>query len=138
MRNGGGLVIAHFGCGAMQEWNGFVKLGGRVWDPKLRGHDPYGEFLVRILNAGHPATAGLKDFTTTDELYTCLHGDTPIDILADATSKVDQKKYPMAFVVPGTGKGRVFHCPLGHDTNALQAKGTRQLYQQATAWTTGL
>jgi hypothetical protein len=25
VRNGGGLVIAHFGCGAMQEWNGFVR-----------------------------------------------------------------------------------------------------------------
>jgi type 1 glutamine amidotransferase len=44
----------------------------------------------------------------------------------------------MAFTVRDSGKGRVFHCPLGHNTNALKSKGTRQLYQQATAWTTGL
>jgi type 1 glutamine amidotransferase len=137
VRNGGGLVIAHFGCGAMQEWNGFVRIAGRVWNPQLRGHDPYGEFLVRILRTGHPATAGIGDFTTTDELYTCLDGDTGIKVLAEATSKVDQKDYPMAFVLT-PDKGRVFHSPLGHDMNALKARGVRQLYLQGTRWAAGM
>jgi type 1 glutamine amidotransferase len=134
---GGGLVIAHFGCGAMQEWNGFVKTAGRVWDPNKRGHDPYGEFLVRILRTGHPATTGLVDFTTTDELYTCLTGDTEIEVLADATSKVDKQNYPMAFVLT-PGKGRVFHSTLGHDIKAFNAPGARALYLQGTRWATGL
>jgi hypothetical protein len=130
------LVIAHFGCGAAQEWSGFVNVAGRVWDPKKRGHDPYGAFLVRILNAGHPATAGIKDFTTNDELYTCLAGETKIDVLADATSKVDQSVHPMAFVLH-PGKGRVFHCPLGHNLGALEADGVRKLYLQGTLWAAG-
>jgi type 1 glutamine amidotransferase len=137
VHGGGGLVIAHFGCGAMQEWNGFVKVAGRVWDPKERGHDPYGEFLVRILQTGHPATEGLTDFKTRDELYTCLAGDAGIDVLAEATSKVDQSVQPMAFVLT-PGKGRVFHSPLGHDLGALEAQGLRNLYLQATRWTAGL
>lgn len=137
VHGGGGLVIAHFGCGAMQEWNGFVKIAGRVWDPKKRGHDPYGEFLVRILQTGHPATRDLTDFKTTDELYTCLAGDTGIQVLADATSKVDQSVHPMAFVLT-PGKGRVFHSPLGHDLGALKAPGTRQLYLLGTRWAAGL
>jgi type 1 glutamine amidotransferase len=136
VHNGGGLVIAHFGCGAMQEWNGFVKIAGRVWNPKLRGHDPYGEFLIRILQSGHPATRGVPDFTTTDELYTCLDGDTRINVLAEATSKVDQMDYPMAFVLT-PGKGRVFHSPLGHDLRALKAEGARLLYLQGTRWAVG-
>jgi type 1 glutamine amidotransferase len=134
---GGGLVIAHFGCGALQEWNGFVNVAGRVWDPKKRGHDPYGGFLVRILQTGHPVTRGILDFTTTDELYTCLAGDTEIDVLAEATSKVDQSIQPMAFVLT-PGKGRVFNSPLGHNLGALKARGVRDLYLNATQWAAGL
>jgi type 1 glutamine amidotransferase len=137
IQNGGGLVISHFGCGALQEWNGFVKVAGRVWDPQKRGHDPYGEFLVRILQTGHPVTKGIPDFTTTDELYTCFGGDTKIDVLAEATSNVDQSIQPMAFVLT-PGKGRVFNSPLGHNLGALKAQGVRDLYLKATLWAAGL
>jgi type 1 glutamine amidotransferase len=137
IQNGGGLVISHFGCGALQEWNGYVKVSGRVWDPQKRGHDPYGEFLVRILQTGHPITKGIPDFTTTDELYTCFAGDTKIDVLAEATSKVDQSIQPMAFVLT-PGKGRVFNSPLGHNLAALKAQGVRDLYLNATRWAAGL
>jgi type 1 glutamine amidotransferase len=136
VNGGGGLVIAHFGCGALQEWNGFVNVAGRVWDPEMRGHDPYGEFMVRIRQTGHPATLGIKDFTTTDELYTCLTGETKIEVLAEATSKVDQSVQPMAFVLT-PGKGRVFHSPLGHDLGALKARGVRDLYLKGTQWAAG-
>jgi type 1 glutamine amidotransferase len=137
VRGGGGLVIAHFGCGAMQEWNGFVNVAGRVWDPKKRAHDPYGEFMVRILPTAHPVTKGLADFKTRDELYTCLGGDTKIEVLADAVSKADKKAHPMAFALT-PGKGRVFHSPLGHDLGALEAQGARALYLQGTLWAAGL
>ena len=137
VNNGGGLVIAHFGCGACQEWNGFVHIAGRVWDPRKRGHDPYGEFLVRIANPDHPVTRGMSDFTTTDELYTCLAGDAPIEVLANATSKADKTAHPMAFVLT-PGKGRVFHCPLGHDVGALKSAGARELYLRGTLWTAKL
>lgn len=137
VNGGGGLVIGHFGCGALQEWNGFVKVAGRIWDPKKRGHDPFGEFVVRILETGHPITRDLKDFSTHDELYTCLTGDTRIEVLADATSKVDKSIQPMAFVLT-PGKGRVFHSPLGHNLKALEAQGTRDLYLNGTLWAAGL
>jgi uncharacterized protein len=136
IHGGGGLVIAHFGCGAMQEWNRFVKVAGRIWDPEKRGHDPYGGFLVRILQTGHPATMDMGDFTTNDELYTCLAGDAEIQVLAEATSNVDQKDYPMAFVRT-PGKGRVFNSPLGHDLRALQSAGARKLFLQGTLWAAG-
>jgi type 1 glutamine amidotransferase len=137
VQQGGGLVLVHFACGAFQEFKqDFVKLVGRVWDPQLRGHDPYGTFRVRIVDREHPITRGLQDFDTVDELYTCLAGDIPIHVLAVARSKVDGKDYPMAFVLQ-VGKGRVFHCVLGHDVKAFQSEGLQTLYRQACLWCGG-
>jgi uncharacterized protein len=135
--NGKGLVIAHFGCGAFQEQKGFVNVAGRIWNPAFRAHDPHGTFGVRITNPDHPITQGLAAFETTDELYTCLDGDTPITVLCDAVSVVDKKTYPMAFIVEETG-GRVFHSVLGHDPVAFEAAGVRDLYRRATLWAAGL
>ncbi|MCP4453840.1 MAG: ThuA domain-containing protein [Planctomycetes bacterium] len=138
VQQGGGLVLVHFACGAFQEFkDDFTQLAGRAWNPKLRGHDPFGEFTVNITDPTHPITKGLQDFAITDELYTCLEGDVPIKVLASAISRVDKKVYPMAFVLP-YGKGRVFHSVLGHDVNALSNQGAAELYRRGTAWTARL
>ncbi|MGB9689330.1 ThuA domain-containing protein [Thermogutta sp.] len=137
VHEGGGLMLVHFACGAFQEFKeDFLKLVGRVWDPQLRGHDPYGSFKVRIVDSEHPITRGLQDFDTVDELYTCLTGDLPIHVLAVARSKVDGKDYPMAFVLR-VGKGRVFHCVLGHDVKAFQSEGVQTLFRRACLWCAG-
>jgi type 1 glutamine amidotransferase len=136
VKNGGGLVLVHFACGAFQEWPEFVSIAGRVWDPKLRGHDPLGTFRVEIADPEHPVTKGLAPFDTTDELYTCLDGQTPIHVVATSVSKVDSKVYPMAFVLQ-FGKGRVFHSPLGHDVKAFGAP-VGDLFRRGTAWTAGI
>ena len=70
-------------------------------------------------------------------LYTCLAGDRKIHQLAAAISKVDKLDYPMAFV-HNSGKGRVFHSPLGHDVRAFKAEGARELYRRGVAWAAGL
>jgi len=133
---GKGLVLVHFACGAWLDWPEFAQLAGRVWDPKLRGHDPRGPFRVEIARPDHPITKGMTGFETEDELYTCLVGDTPIEVLATARSKVDNLDYPMAFVFP-CGQGRVFHCVLGHSAKALQTPGTAELFRRGTAWAAG-
>jgi len=137
VRSGKGLVLVHFACGAFQEWPEFVELAGRVWDPKLRGHDPHGKFTVRIIDGQHPVTKGMKEFETVDELYTCLAGETPIKVLATARSKVDGKDYPMVFVLD-YGKGRVLHSVLGHDVQALANPDVGRLFRRACAWAGGL
>jgi uncharacterized protein len=130
---GGGMVMVHFACGAWQDWPGFVKIAGRVYNPKFRGHDRRGPFTVEIVSKDHEITKGMKDFETFDELYTCLDGKTPIDILAHAKSNVDKKYHPMGFVLK-FGKGRVFHSPLGHDVKAFDAPGVQELFTRAAAW----
>ena len=136
VEDGGGLMYFHFTCGAFQEWPGFEQIAGRVWNPKLRGHDPHGTFTVRITDKNHPVTQGLNDFETLDELYTCLDGTRDIHILAEATSKVDGRSYPIAFVFD-QGKGRVFHTVLGHDLRALESPAVAVLLKNAARWTAG-
>jgi type 1 glutamine amidotransferase len=133
VENGGGLVLVHFACGAFQDWPEFGELAGRVWNPKLRGHDPRGPFKVDITEVSHPITRGMEPFETDDELYTCLAGDKPIKVLAKARSRVDGKDYPMAFVLD-YGKGRVFHSVLGHDVKALANPPVGKLFRRACAW----
>lgn len=137
VEGGKGLVLVHFACGAFQGWPEFANLAGRVWDPKLRGHDPHGTFRVEITSAAHPITEGLESFETTDELYTCLAGDRPVDLLATARSAVDGKDYPMAFSF-SYGQGRVFHCPLGHDVASLTPPPVGELFRRGCAWAAGL
>jgi type 1 glutamine amidotransferase len=79
----------------------------------------------------------MTDFDTQDELYTCLIGDHPIEVLAQAKSKVDAKYYPMAFVSQ-YGKGRTFHCVLGHDAKALSVPAVQELHRRGCAWAAGL
>lgn len=136
VEQGGGLVLVHFACGAWYgEWPEFKHLAGRAWygPDGGRQHDPYGPFTVNIRDREHPVTNGLEDFTTVDELYTCLEGDAPIRVLATARSKVDGRDYPMAFVRE-YGRGRVFHTPLGHDARAFGAEPVGELLRRGTAW----
>jgi type 1 glutamine amidotransferase len=138
---GKGLALAHFACGAwFDEWPEFAKLAGRTWaglGPTVRQHDPYGPFRVELARPEHAIVRGMKDFNTEDELYTCLVGDYPIEILAQAQSKADEKYYPMAFV-SNYGKGRAFHCTLGHNAAALSVPAVQELYRRGCAWAAGL
>jgi type 1 glutamine amidotransferase len=148
--DGGGLVLVHFACGAFTKWDKsgeepkalgtdwpeFANLAGRYWNPELKGHDPRGPFIVKIKDKSHPITAGIDDFETNDELYTCLDGSASVDTLAFATSVVDGKDHLMAFTLE-YGKGKVFHSPLGHDVEAFTPT-VCQLYRQGCAWTVGV
>ena len=141
VEEGKGLVLVHFACGAWHdEWPQFGNLAGRIWagpGPSVRQHDPYGPFRVESALPDHPIMRGLADFDTQDELYTCLTGEHPIEILARAKSKVDAKYYPMAFISV-EGKGRTFHCTLGHDVRALSVPAVQELYRRGCAWAAGL
>jgi len=141
LEGGKGVALVHFACGAWHgEWDGFEKVAGRVWfgsGPGKVQHDPYGRFEVEIVDPDHAVTRGLKAFETIDELYTCLIGEHPIEVLAQAKSKVTGQMHPMAFV-SRLGQGRTFHCTLGHDVAALSVPEVQELYRRGVAWAAGL
>ncbi|MGL4942631.1 MAG: ThuA domain-containing protein [Thermoguttaceae bacterium] len=135
---GGGLMHFHFTIGAFQDlpqyqWREFESFIGRVWNPSFRGHDPHQVFRVRIADTQHPITAGVTDFDTLDELYTCLDGTTPIHVLATATSSVDEKEYPIAYTLT-RGVGRIFYTALGHDARAFAPESLRAMLRNAAIW----
>jgi type 1 glutamine amidotransferase len=135
--NGTGVVVVHFASAAFRENPEFRKLVGRAWDAERFGHDPGGKFRVEITDVEHPITDGMESFETEDELYYGLIGKPPITVLAKARSKIDGKEYPMAFVY-NYGKGRGFHCPLGHNVKAFETPAAGELFRRGTAWAAGL
>jgi len=141
VEGGKGIVLVHFACGEWHdEWPEFAKVAGRIWagpGPGVHQHDPYGAFRVELAKPDHPILRGLSAFDTQDELYTCLTGDHPIEILAQAKSKADAKYYPMVFI-SNFGRGRTFHCTLGHDVKALSVPAVQELYRRGCAWAAGL
>lgn len=130
---GGGLMYFHFTGGAFENWPEYRQIAGRVWNPKLRGHDPFQKFSVQIVQKDHPVAAGVGPFQIWDELYTCMEGEREIEVIAEAKSTVDGKNYPMAFVFT-EGKGRAFHTVLGHDAKAFAAPELTLLLQNAALW----
>jgi uncharacterized protein len=141
VEGGKGVALVHFACGAwFGEWPEFSKIAGRAWagpGPGVRQHDPFGTFRVELVQPAHAIVRGMADFDTQDELYTCLVGDEHIEVVAQAKSKVDGKEYPMAFV-SRYGKGRTFHCVLGHDAKALNNPPVQELFRRGCAWAAGL
>jgi uncharacterized protein len=135
VRNGKGLVVIHASCTAFADWPEFAGLAGRVFNGDLvHPHDPRGPFTVKIADTKHPITQGMKDFEADDELYTCLAGDRPIQVLATARSKRTGKDHPMAFVSE-YGKGRVFHTALGHDVRSIEMPAVAELIRRGALWT---
>ncbi len=140
---GKGVVLVHFACGAWHnEWPEFEKIAGRAWfgqdpGPGKRQHDPYGPFRVEFPEPANPIVQGMNAFDTQDELYTCLTGSHPIEVVAHAKSRVDGKYYPMAFTSK-YGQGRTFQSVLGHDVKALTTPGVQELYRRGCAWAAGL
>ncbi|MBN1853526.1 MAG: ThuA domain-containing protein [Pirellulales bacterium] len=138
VKNGKGLMLLHFACGAFPNWPEFEQLAGKVWDEAMTGgyHDPRGPFSIQIVNKEHPITRGMNDLAADDELYFCLKGTRDVEVLATARSKITGKDHPMAFIFE-YGTGRVFHTPLGHDVKAIQMPGVAELLRRATAWSAG-
>ena len=108
---------------------------------ELAGADDYSELVRRLTQTqkserGAKFFAGLEDFDTDDELYTCLDVNCPLAVGAQAKSKVDKKNYPMAFTL-SYGNSAVFHTVLGHDVKAIQQPGAAELMRRGTAWAAG-
>jgi uncharacterized protein len=139
VEGGKGVALVHFACGAWYgEWPEFAELAGRVWaGQSVRQHDPFGTFHVELVKPETSMLRGMTGFDTQDELYVCLTGEHPIEVLAQAKSKVDGKYYPMAFT-SHYGKGRTFHSPLGHDAKAFSVPGVQELLRRGCAWAAGL
>jgi len=134
LKSGKGIVIYHLAIGMFEKHTDRVlPLIGRDYDRALPPHDPFRNFEVTITDREHPITKHIPDFNIDDELYTCMRGDHPIRVLAEAMSSEQQKKYPMAYLYK-YGEGYAFTTVLGHDMQALKSPAFVTMLRNAVLW----
>ena len=136
IRQGGGFVVVHAGGSVLYDWPEFQRLVGASWGAGT-GHGPKHMFSVEIADTNHPITAGMAPFTTTDELWHRIATNNELHVLATGFSAVDKggsgRNEPVAFVTQW-GKGRCFNLVLGHDADAMNARGFRALLVRGAEW----
>jgi type 1 glutamine amidotransferase len=155
VRDGGGLVSFHgvtygpfMGTVPVQgkwthepAWEGWSQMLGATWAAENIGHAPRGAFTVKprtVQPQPHAITDGMApEFTVSDELYHKLDLRPGVEVVATAFDDPARhgtgKDEPMAWV-NRFGKGRVFHCTLGHDTAALYQPSVMALLARGTEW----
>jgi uncharacterized protein len=105
-----------------------------------RGHDPYGDLEVHVVQADHPITKGLPaTFKTTDEPYHTEFdpAGTPVEVLLECQpSPASPKTYPSVWVVKHP-KARIACIALGHDARSQDNEIFRTLLKNAVLWSLG-
>ena len=140
---GHGFVLFHAASTAWMDWPEFGDLIGLTWQKdkagkNISGHGVQHSFTVRITDPNHPVTRGMKDFQhVKDELYhrQLLHttGHVLATTFSDPAARGSGTNEPMV-VVAEYGKGRVFHCAMGHDPKPMAGAGFQALMLRGTEW----
>jgi type 1 glutamine amidotransferase len=137
IRGGGGFVVFHAAAATFHGWPEFQELIGTTWAKGKTGHGRVHEFEVKIDDAEHPITKGMKGFTMADELWHRVGRTGELKVLCSAMSAKD--KGGSGQVEPAAhwrefGKGRCFHFILGHDARTIQNEGWQTLMLRGTEW----
>ncbi len=141
LKEGKGLVVLHHAIANYQDWPEYAKIiGARYYlqetevDGVKKARSAYQHDLdlpVKIKDAQHPITAGLKDFVLHDETYKLF------DISPDAHVLLTAD-HPASSPVVGWTKtyeqARVVYLQGGHDHLAYENPNFRQLVRQAINW----
>jgi type 1 glutamine amidotransferase len=144
LKQGIGIVALHHTMGAHANWPEYEKIiSGRfrvqdtVVDGKTvakSGYDHDQDIDVKIADADHPITRGLKDFAIHDETYS--NYDTSPDAHVLLTTKHPKSDPELAWVKTYE-RSRVFLLQLGHDHFAYENPTYRQLIARGIRWTAG-
>ena len=137
---GTGLVVLHHALVSFQDWPDYERIiGGRYPDPpkgqpavsNRLGYEHDVEVPVTILDASHPITAGMKDFTIRDEIYWGFRVGGDVHPLLGTTHPKAGK--PLMWTRT-EGKSRVVFLQLGHDRHAFENPDFRELVARSISW----
>jgi len=143
LKKGVGLVVWHHALADCQNWPEFEKIAGcKFWmkpgekDGKKigksgTGHDRY---KMKIANADHPITKGMKDFEIQDESYNKQTFAEGIDVLVTTDHPKSDK--PIAWTVNYKGS-KTFGYQGGHDIKAWTNPAHRRLLGNGIRWVAG-
>lgn len=136
VRAGGGHVAVHAGTSSFSNWPDYQAIGLASWKNKETSHGPVDTFDVRITDPSHPVTQGMTAFQTRDELWLKPGVQPGARVIAEAFSTATGNWEP-SVLVGEFGQGRCLTILLGHDANAMNNEGFRQLLLQGTSWAAG-
>jgi putative membrane-bound dehydrogenase-like protein len=129
VEGGKGLVAIHCASHCFRNSDRYTALvGGRFW------RHGTGVFRARIVDAQHPAMAGVKSFESWDETYVHnqLAGDIRVLMVRDDQGRAEPWTW-----VRHQGKGRVFYTASGHDERTWKVKRFQRLLEQGIRWAAG-
>jgi type 1 glutamine amidotransferase len=104
-------------------------LGG-----KYIGHEEYHETTVTIVDAEHPITQGMSDFSIIDELYKLEYNPEPLHVLIEGVA--EGTTYPVCWTRQ-YGKGRVVFFSLGHGPESFENKDFQKIVIRSIQWAAG-
>jgi len=136
VNKGGGLVFFHASTSVFYKWPEFREITIASWEEKT-GHGKNDTVKVFIENKTHPVTKGISDFKIFDELWINARENENFNVLGSATDKTQKaagNKNQPAIFVKEEGDGRIFHTILGHDVEAMESEGFKQLILRGTEW----
>jgi hypothetical protein len=123
--------------------NSHVSLSSRTYRDVMGGayigHPPLRPFKVRVVNANHPITRGIRDFMVNDEQHYVEYDKDPKNILLEAEN-IDgltfENRGPKSVAgwAYDYGSGRVVFTSPGHTIHALWAPEYLKLEKRAVQW----
>ncbi len=144
LNRGIGLVALHHNMGSFQNWPEFKKIiGGKYYlkateeDGVERRGSTYKHDIdmnVRIADASHPITRGMKDFKIHDEGYKYCGFEKNNRVLLTTDHPDSDKTIAWTRTY---GKAKVCTIQLGHDAAAYQNANYRRLVARAIRWCAG-
>lgn len=95
-------------------------------------------YEVNIVDHDDPITSGLDDFKVTSEQY-YMHVDPSNEVLATTTFTSDYVPWVRGVVMPVVwkrvwGKGKVFHCTLGHHADVFDVPEAQEIVHRGMLW----
>jgi len=139
VEEGGGLVALHGATASFGNSKAWLNLtGGRFAGHASGTYD----LLIDIVDPKHPITEGVTPFTINDEEYTYKFADdvkrNVIAKFRERPAKTSEKNNNNDILwTIEVGKGRVFHCGLGHDVKAWSTPQFQKLVLQGIHWAAG-
>lgn len=141
VRQGGALFSCHNNLSVSVYSPTYRSLTGGVYD----GHPPERPWRVEVVDGAHPLTAGVHDFTVTDEQHFPIHDaadDTlllrgrNVDGLAFSSDSGATARGTVSDVawVSQPGSGRVVVSTIGHNLDALWKPDYFRFQQNAVRW----
>ncbi|MEZ5382343.1 MAG: ThuA domain-containing protein [Microthrixaceae bacterium] len=133
---GGGLLALHAAVICFDAEPTWRRLCGAAWNWARSAHPPVGPADVQVTVSGrtHPITAGLPDFTITDEVYGFLDEEAGFDPLL--CSSHAGRAHPLLWARE-LGAGRAVTDLLGHGGASLSHPTHRTILRRAALWAVG-